>query len=375
MSLQSVAWRIGPHVGPALVWFDDDFLSGDVVSPRPATPGPGHLRIGASWPVDEVAGGSLVLNGPTPSITFTFVANSDGSPMTFARLAGRAFLIQASDFDPVGAVNRLYIGWSDEPQAYRLRAGLYIQQVGTDHDDRPDMMIPPNPNATSTAAIQERGSVRQFAFLMLENGYLGIARSDAHVPRLFWYYDIDGADTKYATAWTDPFTMNFKLDRWAVVDTALSAADWRYLAAPTVTDGDFTHPADMMLRFTVTAMPSGDDLSVIVRQVDATNYWRVALSPTGDLSLIEYTTALPSGVLRAAATGFSANQQLTIHALDDSIYVYRDFSLALQYAAATLGQTATGGSVTLNGASASTLTIWRGRATSAMQAKWEALWA
>src|SRR5690606_5532771 len=49
----------------------------------------------------------------------------------------------------------------------------------------------------------------------------------------------------------------------------------------------FTHEADCLLEFTVTTLPSADQIEMRFRAQDASNYWQVTVDSSGNLDLDE----------------------------------------------------------------------------------------
>lgn len=361
MTLPHVAWRIGPTNAQVAALFDDDFSAGNTASPRPATPGPGHSRIVDTNAALSVTGGSLHINGTTALTDGLVYASAANTPLRVNPQAGRALGIQISQ--RVATTSGMRLGWAA------------LDLAGTDIACGLDYGAPGERIKDGVVAISHMvlgGSIQRWVMLMWAGGYLLLGQADSTVPRLMWVYNTTPAAV-YAKLLLAATTLNVQVDRWLVADTALSEADWLYASA-TTPPASFNHPADFLLDFVLTAMPSGADFAVQFRQADSNTYWRVTISPTGTWTLLEYNAANPSGIARSSASGVVAGTRLLLIADGTRIRTYQNNAVALQYDSAT-NPTATIGAVTLGGALATTWRVWHGRATAATQAKLEEVWA
>ena len=347
------------------VLFDDTFSSGGVGSPRTATHGPGFSQIVDTNAIMSVAGDALVMNGMPAVNNGLIVSNGAGTPITFGHSAGRVSGIETFDRNTVAINFRLGI-WS--------AAGLtgsdgMIDYGGAGGAVRIKVGVVP-----VFGIVALGGATQRFIAIMRPTGYLLVGQADSDESRLLWVYPANVAANVFTKIWVSSAT-NAKVGRWFVADTTLGEADWLFASQSTVVDGAITHPANMHLLLTVGALPPTNPLRINFRRVDADTYWQVSVAADATVSLREFNLANPSGVVRGSAAGTAGAHLLRIYTRASTITVYQGETQRISYSSATVGQTATDGDITMNGATVSNLQIWHETATAGMQAKWNEVWA
>ena len=117
-------------------------------------------------------------------------------------------------------------------------------------------------------------------------------------------------------------------------------------AGPVAAETTFGHTANVVLRFTVDALPSASTSLILFRIQDSSNYWRVLWYPSGNLSMTE---TISGGINTRAALGstVSVGAAGTIIADDETISVAFNTSVAFSYSSAANFKTATDGKVLL----------------------------
>lgn len=106
----------------------------------------------------------------------------------------------------------------------------------------------------------------------------------------------------------------------------------------------FTHTANGVLKFTITTLPSADNVDVFFRVQDATNYWRVRINAAGDFNLDEVVAGSPTNRGTAAAA-LAGGEIITIVFDGETITGWYDETQAWTYASAANFKTDTSGEV------------------------------
>lgn len=129
-------------------------------------------------------------------------------------------------------------------------------------------------------------------------------------------------------------------------------------------DGDvpvssaFSHPADAVIAFTVTTVPSTSFARVAFRYVDASNHWHIRIDSSGNIALFEQVATVFE--IRGTDSGVTAGSRIAVVAEGQTIDVYLDSELLFTYASAASFETEEDGLVyALAGGSAiADLKVW-----------------
>lgn len=131
------------------------------------------------------------------------------------------------------------------------------------------------------------------------------------------------------------------------------------LSGALVADATYSHEANCLVRFTVGTLPSAGTIEVAFRRQDTDNLWKVQISSSGALSLIERvggtdtSRATAAGVVAAGHTVLIIADGTTVRGLSNDVarWVYTS---ATNFQSATAGRAVTLGT----GGAASNLRTW-----------------
>lgn len=108
-------------------------------------------------------------------------------------------------------------------------------------------------------------------------------------------------------------------------------------------DSTFTHPADSVIAFTVTTLPSTSFARVAFRLVDASNHWHIRIDSSGNIALFEQVATVFE--IRGTDSGITTGSRIAVVMNGQTIDVYLDGELLFTYASAANFLTATDGEV------------------------------
>lgn len=311
-----------------------------LASPRTCEPGPGTLTLVQTDGQFSIVAGQLVF--PTQT---TPVWGDQGiiTPSTLTNVVGRTLLAtirltsgsltvlawkEAANLDiQAGAGNRYFINLSATSNTIHVGvASVSSFSVG-------DWVT----NQAYRLAISRRSAG---AFMLIKGGAFTEWT-------LLWVATEAMADSLY------PVLSNLSgvgtLDNLKVADLD---APWntdfgisvQRLSGSVAAGTSFTHEADCLIEYTVTAVSSGADMDVLFRIQDASNYWRLRVNNAGGLILAEVVAGTPT--TRGSVAGVVANgDRVVIVAAGSTIRVYEANTLRITYASATNFATATAGEV------------------------------
>lgn len=112
------------------------------------------------------------------------------------------------------------------------------------------------------------------------------------------------------------------------------------LAGSVAAGTNFTQESNALIEFTVTTLPSANNINVEFRRLNSANNWLVRINPAGDITLIETVTGSPT--TRGTSAGVVANGDRVVIVADGStIRVYEANTLRITYSSATTHLTQT----------------------------------
>jgi hypothetical protein len=123
----------------------------------------------------------------------------------------------------------------------------------------------------------------------------------------------------------------------------------------------FTPPADFIMAYTITTLPTGGGVNIEVRFQDGTNYWMVQVWNDGTFKIFDRVAG--TFTQRAIASGggvITSGMQIVIAANDETITGYYNNTLGWTYASAAAFKTETDGNIdsTGTGGALTDLYIW-----------------
>jgi hypothetical protein len=108
----------------------------------------------------------------------------------------------------------------------------------------------------------------------------------------------------------------------------------------------FTHPADFIMAYTITTVPSAGGINVEFRYQDATNYWMVQVWNDGTFKLFDRVAGTFTQRAIAAGGGVvSAGMQIVVAANDETITGYYGTTQGWTYTSAASFKTETDANV------------------------------
>lgn len=110
------------------------------------------------------------------------------------------------------------------------------------------------------------------------------------------------------------------------------------IAAPAASN-TFVHTPDALIKWTQTTVPASGTQDIEFRRTDASNRWRITLSSAGLLSLLENATS------RGTIAGVINGDIISVTANNETIKVWVNESLGINYVSATANKTSTAGVV------------------------------
>lgn len=106
----------------------------------------------------------------------------------------------------------------------------------------------------------------------------------------------------------------------------------------------FTHEADCLIEATITTVPSADNIDIVFRQQDASNYWICRIATGGDISLQEVVAGSPTQ--RGVAAGVVSNgHRVVVIAEGTTVRIFSNNTSRITYSSASSSATATAGEV------------------------------
>lgn len=323
--------------------FRDDFItpeSAPLTSPRTAEPGPGNSVILDTNNTLDISGGEIVPNSATTAAGDPRIVEN----VLYSQLAGMALYGGSfRNYSIFGSSHySVQIGWafSVSPN-YGLITGFLLLSGG----DLRVKMYGVNPfNAGSYS-----DDVPFDAFFIARSTGMFFVKDDS----LIW------VDNNFSTAMYPaviasqggfaPFGLStFRTHQLpAPWDTDYGIATERLAGARTAGD-TFTHEADCLIEFELTLVPSGLTVDVFFRIQDASNYWRIRIPSTGNLTLAEIVAGVPTN--RATASGvLSGGERIVIVCEDEIIKAYYDNISTWTYSSAANFKTETNGELETEG--------------------------
>lgn len=322
-----------------------------LTSPRTCEPGPGTLTLKDTSDKLSISGGRLIQ--ATNEIE-NYVDPQAISQTGLARAAGLAVYalskVVTSNMDlcgfsasttPVSQGNFSHFLYQEETQLRVRRAGalqlnVHTVAVGTDYE--------------TAIVLRDAGA---FFLLKISSAWTLLWVDPTAAAASVYPFVCGGlsttageCDTLAAFQLSSPWTTDF-----GIATQRLSGAR----AA-----GDtFTHEGNCLIEFTVTTIPSADQIEVRFRVQDADNYWQVTIDSTGAMELDEVVAGTPTQ--RGAAAGVVANgDRIVIIAAAGVIRVFEANTVRITYSSATNFQTETDGELETEGTggSVSDIVAW-----------------
>lgn len=185
----------------------------------------------------------------------------------------------------------------------------------------------------------------QFACIMRGTGGYLFFKNTSAVWTLLWVYDLENAN-QYAKVVFTAGAVNFTYDAARIAQLATPfTTDFGYAtdqdAGSVLAGATFTHEADFFLEFTVTTLPTANNIDCFFRVQDADNYWIARVTSGGTLDLIEVVATAPTS--RGSGGTVTDGERIVITAVDETITGYADNSEAWSYGSAANFKTETAG--------------------------------
>jgi hypothetical protein len=313
-----------------ITWqFRDEFTTADpppVDDPRTAEPGPGSWTVTDTNEIMHVLGGVAVFNG-TPA------ANDGIFAGPFTRSAGLAFFFRIPTRTTFTG-GRARFGF-DAATAGGLDIGFDANSVTV-------IRIKYGTTVIDTVNIS---TADQFACIMRGTGGYLFYKNTSAVWTLLWVYDLENAN-QYAKVVFTAGAVNFTYDSARLAQlTAPFNTDFGYAtdqdAGSVLAGATFTHTADFFLEFTVTTLPTANNIDCFFRVQDADNYWIARVTSGGTVDLIEVVATAPTS--RGSGGTVTDGERIVITAVDETITGYADNSEAWSYGSAANFKTETAG--------------------------------
>lgn len=340
---------LGGGIAPIVYLLLDQFTTNQgapITTPRTCEPGPGTLVFVQNDGAISIESGELKTIGQTTS---AWGDQGFYSQSTLARAIGRAFIENYRIDSGAGAAaaplvlaagtTLNYGGFANIATGLMHAGALYAVTTGGTKVDLGFNFTQPWPYVLGIV-LQSTGAL------------FFIRYGEFTEWTLLWRTTLDNTANLYLTA-SSQFSLASGvisyIDNLAVTDlpapfdTDYGLVTTRLAGARSAGD-TFTHEADCIIEFTLTALPSaGNYVEVRFREQDATNYWNILVDSAGVLTLNEVVNG--SSSVRVTQAGLAANRRVGIIMYGQTIRGVHHDTYKWQYTSAANFATSTAGRI------------------------------